>query len=316
MKRTFQLCLILALCVSAGAAEPAKAGPALLLPPMPPLTASPIQTFRMLLATNAAGRESWLAQRTPAHRQVVESKLKEYESLSAAAREERLQTLQLRWYLPLLMKMTATERAQQLARIPQPDRAVLEYKLGSWIILPPSIQKEILEHQEMINVFLPAQQGGASDSALRSLPAARQKELAEQFERWNALPPAQRERILGSVQKYFVLTPAEKSKVTALLAQTSPPPMPPPLTAFGSLPPEQRQQAMAGFKKFAELSPADRAAFLKSAERWQAMTEAERESWRQMIVRLQKAKALTPPMPPLPSAAQRPPATALVGKER
>lgn len=316
MKRALQFFLMLALCASAGAAEPAQAGPAVLLPPLPPLTASPIQTFRMLLATNSAGRELWLAQRRPAHRQVVESKIKEYESLSAAEREERLQTLQLRWYLPLLMKMTATERAQQLARFPQPDRAVLEYKLASWIILPPPVQKEILEHQEMINVFLPAQQGGASESALRSLPATRQKELAEQFERWNALPPAQRERILGSVQKYFVLTAAEKSKVAAQFAKASPPPMPQPLTAFSSLPPEQRQQAMDGFKKFAELPPAERAAFLKTAERWKTMTEGERESWRQMVVRLQKAKALTPPMPPLPSAAQRPPATALVGKER
>ncbi len=314
MKRTFQLCLILALCASAGAAEPAKAAPAVLRPPMPPLTASPIQTFRMLLATNAAGRESWLAQRTPAQRSVLENKIQEYESLSAAEREERLQTLQLRWYLPQLMKMTTTECTQQLARIPQPERAWLEYKLRSWAILPPLIQQEILEHQEMINVFLPAQQGGAGENALRSLPIGRQQELAEQFERWNALPPAQRERILSSVQRYFVLTPAEKNKVTAQLAKTSRPPMPQPLTAFDNLPPEQRQQAMDGFKKFAELSPADRAAFLQTAERWQAMTEAERERWRQMIARLQKAKALTPPMPPLP--LERSPATALLGKER
>ena len=149
MKRAFQLCLILALCAAAGAAEPP-------LPPAPSMAASPVQTFRMLLATNAAGREAWLAQRTPAQRQIVESRIKEYASLSPAAREERLQGLQLRWHLPQLMKMTAPERAQQLARIPQPDRAVLEYKLSSWIILPPEIQKEILEHQEMINVFLPA----------------------------------------------------------------------------------------------------------------------------------------------------------------
>lgn len=316
MKHFFQLGLILAWCGAAGAAELAETRPLPPTPPSLPLPVSPVQTFRMLLATNAAGREAWLALRTPAQRQILENKIKEYASLSVAEREERLQALQLRWYLPQLMKLATTERTQQLARIPQPDRAVLEYKLRSWTILPPEIQREILEHQEMINVFLPVHQGGASDSALRSLPPARQQELAEQFERWNALPPAQRDRILGNVQRYFVLTPAEKTKVAAQLAKAGPAPLPPPLTAFGGLPMEQREQAMAGFKKFAALPPAERADFLKTAERWQTMSGAERERWRQLSARLQKAKAPMPPMPPLPSAALRPPAPALAGKER
>src|ERR1041384_618145 len=119
MKRLFQIYFTsVTLCSISHCAEPIGTVPPAL--PRPPLTVSPVQTFRMLLATNEIGRAQWLARKNPEQRQHLANKIQEYEAMPAAEREERLQALQLRWYLPLLMKMKAADRAQQLARIPLP----------------------------------------------------------------------------------------------------------------------------------------------------------------------------------------------------
>lgn len=308
MKRTLQICLLgVALCGASRAAEQISAGA---LPPLPPVPPSPVQTFRILLATNETGRGQWLALRNPEQRQYLESKIKEYESIPAAAREERLQTLQLRWYLPLLMKMKSADRARQLARIPQPDRALLEGKLRTWDILPPQLRNDILENEKAISVFLPGAQSGANDSVLRAMSPERREELQRQFEHLNELPKVRREQILAHFQKFFELKPDEKSQALRQLTPADRQQMQQTLATFDGLPKEQRDQAVAGFKKFADLSPADRAAFLKTAAQWQTMNEADRERWRQIVTRLQKAHIMPPP--PMPSSARRTPALSLV----
>src|SRR5690349_2555439 len=88
-------------CVVAGSqwicAQPVPASPSpgpnrgkplspLLLPPLK----SPVALFRELLAMGPADREQYFAGKKPEQRQAIESKLKEYESLSADERELRL----------------------------------------------------------------------------------------------------------------------------------------------------------------------------------------------------------------------------------
>src|SRR5215203_2239886 len=91
----------LALC-HAGAQPPEIPAPGL---PFPPLPQSPVAVFRMLLATNEEGRTQWITKWKPAQRQYLESKVAEFTKLTANEREVRLQTLELRWYLPQLMTM-------------------------------------------------------------------------------------------------------------------------------------------------------------------------------------------------------------------
>ncbi|HTD66156.1 MAG TPA: DUF3106 domain-containing protein [Candidatus Limnocylindria bacterium] len=303
MKRAFQICVVsFALCGVSRAAE--QTNIAIITPPLP---LSPVQIFRTLLTTNAVGRAQWLALRSPAQRQYLDDKLKEYEALPAAEREDRLQTLQLRWYLPLLMKMDRTERTRQLAQIPQPDRALLEAKLETWDILPPALRSDILTNQMAISVFLPSAQSG-NDNVLRALSPERREELQRQFEHLDNLPAERREQIFAHFKKFFELAPGEKNKALGKLAPTDREQMQRTLVTFGGLEKEQREQAMAGFKKFSELTLPERAAFLKTVERWQKMTEPERERWREIARRLQDARAKYPP-PPMPSSAQRTPGT-------
>src|SRR5688500_3995213 len=125
----FQFCFIglAAFCVSA---QPGPGATGTL--PYPPMPSSPVAVFRMLLATNESGRAQWIAKWKPTRREYLEGKIAEFANLSAVEREARLQTLQLRWYLPQLMKMGSAERAARLATIAEPDRTVLASKLKAW----------------------------------------------------------------------------------------------------------------------------------------------------------------------------------------
>ena len=298
-----QLGLLLMMLCSANAQPTARA-------PLPPLPTSPVTTFRMLLETNETGRNQWLALNKPAQRQYLESKIAEYAALPPEDRTARLQALQLRWYLPQLMKMTPADRAARLAQIPQPDRALLEGKLRTWTILPPSIRQDLLENQLAISVFVAAKQGGTNDAALAGLSAAKRQELDEQSQRLNELPEARRAQAIVNYERFFGMPTQEQSQALRKLTPMETAQMQQTLTSFNQLSPEQRKEALAGFRKFSELSAVERAAFLQTAERWQAMSEADRENWRKMVARLRSAGAIPPPLP----TPVRKTTTGLVGK--
>jgi hypothetical protein len=287
--------LLLTLCGTN--AQPAS-GNATARAPLPPLPASPVATFRMLLETNEAGRNQWLALNKPVQRQYLESKVAEYAALAPEERTARLQSLQLRWYLPQLMRMTPADRAARLAQITGPDRALLEGKLRTWTILPPTMRQDLLENQLAISVFVSAKQGGTNDAALTGLNAARRKELEEQSHQFDRLPEARRAQAIANYERFFGLPTQEQSQVLRKLTPAETAQMQQTLVSFNRLSPEERMQAMAGFRKFSELSLADRAAFLQTAERWQAMSETDRENWRKMVARLRSAGAIPPPLPP------------------
>lgn len=304
MKRFALQLVLLLLAFGAGRAQPV---------PLPPLAASPVTIFRMLLETNEAGRNQWLALNKPAQRQYLEGKVAEYAALAPEERAARLQALQLRWHLPQLMKMPPADRAARLAQIPPADRALLEGKLRVWTILPPSIRQDLLQNQLAISVFVAAKQGGTNDASLTGLSPAKRQELAEQSQRLNDLPEARRLQAIVNYEKFFEMPAQQQSQALRKLTPVETAQMQQTLTSFNHLSSEQRQQALAGFRKFSELSVADRAAFLQTAERWQAMTDLERDNWRKMVVRLRGAGAIPPPMPP---AARKAGTTALVGKAK
>ncbi len=278
--------LLLTLC--GASAQPA--------PPLP-VPASPVAVFRMLLETNEAGRNQWLALNKPAQRQYLESKVAEYAALAPEERAARLQALQLRWHLPQLMKLLPADRAARLAQIPGPDRALLEGKLRIWTILPPGLRQDLLENQLAISVFVAAKQGGTNDPGLTGLSAPRRKDLEEQSRRFNDLPEARRVQAIANYERFFGMPAQQQSQALRQLTPVETAQMQQTLTSFNRLSPEQRVQAVAGFRKFSELSVTERTAFLQTAERWQAMGETDRENWRKMVARLRSAGAIPPPLP-------------------
>jgi hypothetical protein len=295
MKHTLSIFLFLAggLAMGTGAEQ---------TPPVPPpsLPASPVSIFRMLLTTNEAGRTQWLAAKMPEQRRFLEGKIVEYSNLSAEEREKRLQSLQLRWYLPRLMKLPPDERDARLAFISEPVRSLLKSKLEIWDKMPAELQKDLLDNEQAIAIFMYAGVGSASDGVFQALSAERQEELRRQFEDLNKLPDNRRAKILLNFKRFFEMPLTEQNKTLQKLQPTDAAKVKQTLATFEILPPPLRGQALDGFQKFSGLSPEDRAAFLKSAERWQSMSNAEKAKLRLMVLKLQSVQAIPPPMPPMP----------------
>jgi hypothetical protein len=272
-------------------------------PPQPPILSSPVELFRKLLATNRTGREMWLASKPVAARQYVESKLREYELLPAPQREARLHALQMRWHMRSLMQMNPAERAPWLAALSDADRTVLRQQLGRWDILPPPLKKDVLENENLLRVIVATGGTNRVDDAFASMTPEQREELHRQNERWSQMPVERRQQISERFNQFFELREAEKTKVVAQLTDGEREQMEKTLSKFAQLSREERKQAMQGFRKFAELSPAEQALFLKTADRWKAMSESEKLLWRKVVAGLQIKRE--PPTPSAPSEKPR-----------
>lgn len=270
-------------------------------PPPFPSQSSPVDVFRMLMTTNAAGREQFLASKSPEARRVIETKLREYSIMVADQREARLRALQIRWYTLQLMRLDSAERAKRLAGLSEADRAAVQARLGTFEILPPPIQREVVSNAAVMRilaggVWIP--DGGPVRPDLSE--EERQAELRKQ-------------QLLDHFKDFFELPRTQQSKALARLSQQDREQMEKTLSMFSSLPGQEREDAIEGFKKFADLSPSERIAFLNTAARWRTMSESDRALWRKIVGRLQAA----PPKLPMPSAEAakpQPSPASLLGK--
>jgi alpha-ketoglutarate-dependent taurine dioxygenase len=272
MKRLLSILLWIALVAIAGVRDTQAAT---LQPPAPPMTPSPVEMFRRLIATNEAGRQQWMASKTPEARRVIEAKLREYGAMPAAVRDAKLRELQLRWQVQQLMRMKPADRAQQLATIADPDRTVVAERIGRLSILPPPLQQAVLTNPVAITLI-----------ARSPLPRpGEDPRRREQIERLTAFVEMRESERLKVLQR---LSPAEQQQMEKTLS------------SFAMLSREGRQEAMQGFRRFAQMSESERTAFLSTAERWRTMSEADREFWRRIVSALERQQAT----PPLPSSAR------------
>ena len=122
------------------------------LPPLPHLK-SPVDLFRELLAMTPAERENYLTNRPPEIRARILAKVREYEALDPNERELRLRATELRWYLLPLLRESPTNRAAQLAAIPDDLQPLVKNRLRQWDILPPTLQAEFLESERTLRYF-------------------------------------------------------------------------------------------------------------------------------------------------------------------
>lgn len=124
------------------------------LPPRPSRAKSPVDSFRELLAMDDDQRDRFLANRPPETRERILAKLREYEELAPDQRELRLRATELRWYLVPLLSSPLTNRAAQLEHIPADLRTIIENRLEQWNLLPSSLQKEFLENDQTLSLYL------------------------------------------------------------------------------------------------------------------------------------------------------------------
>jgi hypothetical protein len=263
----------------------------------PPLPPSPVEFFRQLLKMNAQEREAELAKR-PKTREVLEAKLKEFGALGPVEQENRLRMLELQSYLRPLMKAPATNRAEQLKAIPARDRDLVEARLKLWDKLPADQQRDLLESELAILIFYRPTNATVTFSRFSVTTTGQQERIRRSMEYLNNLPQQKRDQLYKNFGEFFELS--EHEKVRALgnvrsLSEGERKQMERTLQAFEKLPPQERDRCIEGFEKFRALSAAEQAHFLKSAERWDAMTAKDRQVWRSLVNR--KAFPL-PPSPP------------------
>lgn len=284
------------------------------LPQLPPIK-SPVDTFRELLNLSSAERVQMLTNRPAAARDRLLEKLREYQALSADARELRLRATELRWWMLPLMRQPAANRANWLSLVPAHLHQLVQQRLEIWDLNPPPLQQELLENEDIAQLFLqikdrtPAQR----EIILQNLSFERRRLLENGLERWTAMMPDERRQTCERFDHYFELSERERAKVLSTLSETEKQQMAQTLRAFEKLPRDKRIVCVRSFEKFASMGIAERQQFLLNAERWEKMSPAERQAWRNLVSRVPEFPPLPPGSgespPPLPPSFPRSPAT-------
>ena len=284
-----------------------------LTPPHPIFGQPPVDFFRALLAMTPTERDLALAGRPPLQVKSLLAKVAEYEAMPAEERRVKLRLVSLRFYLPPLMRMPATNRAPVLAAVPAEDRPLVEERLNLWDRILPSLQKELLASEATIPYFL-RMEFNAPRGRTPTLPVIAsgiESQAEGAMARWKAFPPERRQQMYDSFHKFFDLSKPEREKTLGALSESERREMEASLRSFAALPEAERDRCIDSFRKFANMSPAERAEFLQHAERWQQMTAEERQTWRGLVERLPAVPPLPPgleirqppmPQPPVPKS--------------
>lgn len=261
----------------------------------PPSPNSPIDFFRKLLTSSAQERELLLMEKSAAQRTTLLAKINEYEAFSPAERELRLRQLQLHYYLMPLMRLSPRERSNQVETIPLADRHLVEERLRRWDMLPPPLQKELLEYETTRSYFLRLERSSPSERKriFGQMPPRDGQQAEATFKQWIELPESERQIRVARFNQFFDLSEEERQKVLGFLPSEERRQTEPIIIAFEKLPEEERQRCLESFRRFANLSAIEQQRFLETAQRWRTMPAPERQAWRDLVTTL-------PNLPPLP----------------
>ncbi len=275
-------------------------------PPVPQVK-SPVESFRELLVLSPEERKAAMADRPPETQRQILAKVREYLSLKPDERELRLRATELHWYLLPLLSTPATNRDAQLIFIPEEQRKLIKQRLNQWDLLPPEIQKELLDNELMSRYFTEFEISTPQQRSnlLAEISPERRVQLEAGMARWSALSENQRRELCERFDRFFELTPEEKEKALATFSAAERQRIQKTLRAFQKLPKAEREQCIRSVEEFAGMSLAERQQFLKNVERWRLMSPAERRAWRQLLEKVPEWPPLPPP--PLPPGYWQPP---------
>ncbi len=301
-------CLVLAFVLAGTACGDAPADSR--TPPLPPAPRPAVERFIELIQASPARREELLVDKPSAARELILARIREYESLPPARREERLVQLRLaqfRHHLSQLLRAPVERHAEVLATCPESDRPLLAERLRAWAALEPLEQAALLESDASLHFFVRHQSASPDRlrSVLGSVPGGSHAEVERQFARWSALPESERARRTERFQRFFDLTPAEQARAVDTLPERDRRLMEETLAQFARLPADEQARCLEGYGRLAGLDAAERAEFLRNARRWQAMTPLERAAWRRLVQPIPPP----PPLPPIPAGRREAAAT-------
>jgi hypothetical protein len=261
-------------------------------PPMPP---SPIAQFRAWLTNSPEALKITLAARSSESRRAIERKITEYKALLPEERERRLTATELQWYVSYLVNLPKPQRAMGLKQIPVPWQPMVMERLATWDKMSPELQQEARAHKLVMEyVSAPADK---KEVVLKSLSTEQSAALRQRLARWQFLPAVERTRLNERLDDFFNMPPEKQQRTLNNFSDAERKDMEKTLESFRTLTREQRDVCIRSFaqfaQKFAAMNDAEKIAFLKNAERWQEMSQKDRDMWRQIV-------AIVPPMPPLP----------------
>lgn len=286
MRRVLQLLALLLTALLTGAAEPASTS-----------GRSPVTAFRILLAMRSDARATELAAKPARVREVLSTRLREYDALSPAEREARLRATELHYHLrPLLTTIPAT-RAAQLAVVPDSFRPQVEERLAAWDKLPAEIQREILTNERLLQAITRP----AVPNAFPPLPPGLEPRVPDNVAQWQALDARQREQLLDNFTHYFRLDDRAKTRVVAALPEPKRAEAERTLDQFAQLTPGERAACMTALRQLSQMTQAEQARFYANAEQWRKMSETERAAWRKVVIEFPPLPPGAGPQPPLPS---------------
>lgn len=252
-----------------------------------PIMKSPVELFRQMLAMNAGEREKFLADRPADKRKGLLEKIQEYEALKPEERELSLGATELQFYLEQFVNTAPTNRAAQVATVPEPYRRILGDRLSQWDILPPDLQKDVLAHEATKRYFLGAGPDVVANDSWKILPPPLQDEVV----RLSKVSPGERRQSFDAAEQFFGLSDEEKQKVLGTLSGTERQSVGETLQTLQRLPPEQLDRCLKSIGRLAGLNDKDRQAFAEDAGRWHKMPPEERAAWSNLVESL-------PPLPP------------------
>ncbi len=279
----------------AGLAFAIHAGESRSLPPQPPETTpglppnlTPIDRFRELLDRTPEAREEELAGRSPTQREYLRERLREFDRMSPAERELRLELLTLRHYLLPLLRTEATNRVAGLQAVPLGYRDLVRARLAAWEKLDAEQQRQMLDSESIFAglAYVNTPEGlKADEGALAQLAGERRRRLESDLARWRSLTREQREATTALFNEFLTLTERERQRTLAVLNEASRERVARLVERLEQLNPEQRAKSIAALGRFNALPPAERDRFLKNAARWRAMSAEERSVWRRLVAK-------------------------------
>jgi hypothetical protein len=239
---------------------------------------SPVAVFRELLRMEPAERVKALADRREETRRRILAKIREYQSLKPDERELRLKVTELGYYLRPLMQTPATNRAAQLAGIPEGYRELVQVRLERWDSLSPAAQKRLLLNDAAIRAMTEL-----TNAVSTNVTRIHRVMLQRTINNWNQLPPKVREELTNKFDDFFQLKPTEIQRAVRILSPEERAQISATLHKFGNLTANQRAQCIQSFEKLAAMSSSQRQLFFQNAERWEMMTPRERDEWRKLV---------------------------------
>ncbi|HAM73487.1 MAG TPA: hypothetical protein DCM86_17775 [Verrucomicrobiales bacterium] len=231
---------------------------------------------------------------------MLQRKLREYSTLPALERESRLRAVESHYYLKHLLLAPSDVRSNWLAQVPQEYRRAFEDRLRLWSVLPPELQRFLLQQEATLNSVTRLQGATLAErqEILKQLPPGDRLAVEREAARWESLTPLQRDSAWNGVRQMFELSPRDLQRVIAQAALTNRPRAEHLAATLAPLSRSAKQQYAEGLRKYSALDPVQRVRFNQGWERWKGMSESERALWRQVAHHLPPTPA--PPVPPLP----------------